>query len=86
MTYRVELENRAIRELRDLPAQIAQRVDRAINGLTENPLPTGAIRVRGRVGDGWRIGVGDYRILYTVDDEQNLVRIYRIRHRREAYR
>ena len=86
MIYLVELENRAIRELRDLPVQTARRVDRAIEGLARNPLPSGALKVRGRVGDGWRIRVGDYRILYTVDDEQSLVRIYRIRHRREAYR
>ncbi|HLF03922.1 MAG TPA: type II toxin-antitoxin system RelE/ParE family toxin [Dehalococcoidia bacterium] len=80
------MESRALREMRDLPNQIVRRIDDAIQGLEENPLPPGSVRVRGRVGDGWRVRVGDYRILYTVDHETRVVRIYRIRHRREAYR
>ena len=86
MSYRVELENRAIRELRALPLEVIRSIDRAISGLAANAIPNGGVRVRGNVGNGWRVRVGDYRILYTVDETEQLVRVYRIRHRREAYR
>ena len=86
MTYRVEVESRALKEMRALPNQIVRRIDDTIQGLSEIPLPPGSIRVKGRVGDGWRVRVGEYRILYTVDHGARVVRIYRIRHRREAYR
>lgn len=36
--------------------------------------------------EAWRVRVGDYRILYTINDDEHVVRIYRIAHRREAYR
>lgn len=86
MRYRVELESRARRDLRALPSQILRRVDGAITSLEKNPIPLGAVRIRGRSGDGWRVRVGDYRILYTVDHEHMAVRVYRVRHRREVYR
>jgi mRNA interferase RelE/StbE len=86
LTYRVEMESRATRDLRALPNQVLRRVDTTILALQSNPIPQGAVRVRGRVGEGWRVRVGDYRVLYTVDPEQMVVRIYRIRHRGEAYR
>ena len=86
MTYRVEMESRARRELRELPSQVLRRVDAAISALSNNPLPLGVVRVRGRVGDGWRIRVGQYRILYTVDQDQRVVKVFRVSHRREAYR
>ena len=54
--------------------------------LENDPVPQGAVRIRGRIGDGWRVRVGDYRILYTVDQEHLIVRVYRVRHRREVYR
>ena len=80
-----ELASRS-QELKALPNQIVRRIDDAIQVLSENPLPPGSVKVKGRVGDGWRVRVGDYRILYTVDHEARVIRIYRIRHRREAYR
>ena len=86
MTYTIEMESRAIRELKALPDQMVSRVDAAITRLNRVPVPPRSVRVRGRTGDGWRIRVGDYRILYTVDHDQRIIRIYRIRHRREAYR
>lgn len=58
MTYGIDVESGARRELRALPSQVLRRIDSAIQRLSQNPIPTGAVRVRGRAGDGWRIRVG----------------------------
>jgi len=52
--------------------------------LADEPRPVGAVRLAGR--DDYRIRVGDYRIVYAVDDAERLVLVSRIAHRREVYR
>ncbi|MBI2872364.1 MAG: type II toxin-antitoxin system RelE/ParE family toxin [Chloroflexi bacterium] len=51
-----------------------------------SPRPIGAAKLKGQEGEGWRVRVGDYRVLYTISDQEGIVRVYRIKHRREAYR
>lgn len=51
--------------------------------LKEHPRPTGVKKLRGR--DGYRLRVGDYRILYVVNDEEKRVEVFSIAHRREVY-
>jgi mRNA interferase RelE/StbE len=75
----------AVKERKRLDATSRKRVDAALKGLLENPRPSGAKKLSGSQHD-WRIRVGDYRILYEVDDEGRLITIWRIAHRREAYR
>ena len=86
MRYVVLLESRAERQLRNLPSATLRRVDALIERLSNNPRPRGAVKLSGRTTEGWRVRVGDYRILYTIDDAELMVRVYRISHRREAYR
>jgi len=52
--------------------------------LADNPRPQGVVKLSGR--EGWRIRVGDYRVIYTIDDAHKEVVIYAIGHRREIYR
>jgi mRNA interferase RelE/StbE len=82
--YRIELETRARREYRNLPARAREQVADAIDDLQANPRPPGSKKLVGATG--YRIRTGDYRILYTIDDSASIVRIYRIGHRREVYR
>jgi mRNA interferase RelE/StbE len=84
MKYRVDLENRAQRELLELPKEIQRRLSTVLDDLQVNPRPPGAKKLIGK--EGYRIRKGDYRILYTINDPQLLVQIYRIGHRREIYR
>ena len=85
MAYEVVLLRSAARELTDLPAEVQRRVTRAIDGLVDDPRPRGSKPLVG--GDGtWRVRVGDYRILYRVDDDRVEVLVIRIRHRSDAYR
>jgi len=52
--------------------------------LARNPRPSGCKKLKGHK-DIWRIRVGDYRIVYTVDDREMVIRVGRIAHRREVY-
>jgi mRNA interferase RelE/StbE len=83
--YDVILANQAERDLRRLSPQIFRRVIDEIKSLGEEPRPPGCRKLAGSVSD-YRVRVGDYRILYEIQDETREVRIYRVRNRSEAYR
>jgi mRNA interferase RelE/StbE len=57
----------------------------AIRGLANDPRPSGCRKLSGSKHD-WRIRVGDYRVVYEIADEIRIVRVNRVRHRREVYR
>ncbi len=82
--YRIILENRAEKEIQALPNQVIQAVYDSIKELRNNPRPNGVKKLMGQ--DGWRVRVQDYRILYTINDKSRLVTIYRVKHRKDAYR
>jgi len=67
-----------------LPTGVYDRVDSAVLALADDPRPPGCTRLRGL--DDWRIRVGDYRIVYGIDDERRMVEILNVAHRRDVYR
>ena len=83
--YRVLVERAAERDLKRLAADIHHRVIAAIQGLANNPRPPGCRKLVGGKND-WRIRVGDYRVVYEIADAIRVVRVNRVRHRREIYR
>jgi mRNA interferase RelE/StbE len=83
--FEVLLEHNAEKDLRRLPGSIHDRIARAINALSRNPRPPGCRKLTGIEND-WRIRVGDYRVIYEIADADQIVRINRVRHRREVYR
>lgn len=83
-SFSVEFKPSAKKELEKLSeALIARMIDR-IGQLAEEPRPRGCRKLHG-FKDLWRIRVGDYRVVYIVDSERNLVSITRIAHRRDVY-
>ena len=84
MTCAVEITRRAQKELAELPSESYRRVRSAIQALAASPRPPGAAKLVGR--EGWRIRVGDYRVLYTINDEAKLVIVVHVGHRRDVYR
>lgn len=84
--YSINILPTAVRDLGQLPRPISRRVSRAIDLLADDPRPRGCEKLEVGAGDEYRIRVGDYRILYKVDDDKHIVLIVRVRHRREAYR
>jgi mRNA interferase RelE/StbE len=83
--YRVFLERAAEKELKKLSVRTHDRVISAIEGLAKNPRPAGCRKLTGSDND-WRIRVGDYRVVYEIADTIRVVRVNRVRHRREVYR
>lgn len=81
----VLLERAAERDLKAVPRAVFDRIITQLKALAHNPRPTGCRKIVGSQND-WRVRIGNYRIVYEVDDKANTVRIMRIRHRREVYR
>lgn len=86
MSYRVLLEEAAQRDFRKLDPQVARRVRQRLLDLEQNPRPPGAGKLQDVHPPRYRARVGDWRILYSVDDQAKEVRVYRIKHRSRAYR
>jgi mRNA interferase RelE/StbE len=85
MPYSIFIRPGATRDLKGLPSEVRTRVEKAIARLQVNPRPPGAKKLVG-YEDEWRLRVGDYRILYVVNDGSHKIVIARVAHRREAYR
>ncbi len=83
--YRVLLERAAEKDLSRLSSEIHDRVIAAIQALANNPRPPGCRKLAGSKHD-WRIRVGGYRVIYEIADAIRVVRVNRVRHRREVYR
>ena len=84
MTYTVFILRRAQKELAALGGEHYEQVKSAISGLAENPRPSGCKKLTGR--EGWRLRVGNYRVIYEIDDDHHLVTILHIGHRKDVYR
>jgi mRNA interferase RelE/StbE len=83
-SYDVALTSSATKELKNLSTQLIARIVPRLENLASNPRPPGCKKLRG--GDReWRIRIGDYRVVYTIDDAKLLVEVTRIRHRSEVY-
>ena len=85
MSYQVLIERRALKELARLPPNMTGRVRTAIDQLSTLPRPHNAKKLAGS-RDQWRVRVGDYRILYDVNDKAREVRVFAVGHRRDIYR
>lgn len=83
--YEVLLSRQAERDLDRLPKNLLNRVILDIQALATTPRPFGSQKLTGSQND-YRIRVGDYRILYEITDQVRIVRVLRVRHRREVYR
>ena len=82
--YSLEIKHSAQRELDALDDAVFTRIDRKILALSDNPRPAGCKKLKG-YKDHWRVRVGDWRVLYIIDDVAKHVNITRIAHRREVY-
>ena len=85
MSYHVILTATAVKERKRIATADRHRIDQALRSLQSEPRPSGVKKLSGKDQD-WRVRVGDYRILYEINDEQQLITVWRIAHRREVYR
>lgn len=85
MQYRIEFRPAALRELGRIPKPFRGRLAAAISSLADTPRPPGSVRLQGP--DGFhRVRVGDYRIVYLIEDRVLLVCVIGVAHRKDVYR
>jgi mRNA interferase RelE/StbE len=82
LNYKLIIERKAEKDASKIPSHFRKNLDEAILSLSQNPRPYRCKKLTDK--EGYRIRVGDYRILYTVDDKVKMVVIYRIKIRGEA--
>jgi len=86
VTYRVELRPAAARELRKFGRSGRDRISKVISRLADEPRPPAAKLLTGvDTPRLWRVRTGDYRVIYSIEDDVLLVLVINVRHRREAY-
>jgi mRNA interferase RelE/StbE len=85
MAYRVVMTPEARRNMLALPQDVARRVTVCILALAQSPRPPKTKKLKG-TADLWRVRVGDYRVVYQIEDGRLLIVVIRIGHRREVYR
>jgi len=85
VTYRISLSPAAARQLRKFDPQVRRRIQGVLELLAIDPRPPAAARLVGGAGE-WRVRTGDYRIVYEIEDQELLVLVLRVGHRREIYR
>lgn len=83
--YSVEFSERAAKSMERLPAKIFDRISKAADGLEINPRPHGCVKLEGKI-DTYRLRVGDYRIVYRVEDKKLFVLVIDVDHRSNVYR
>lgn len=84
MSYLVILPKSVQKCLDKLSLEVFERIMARLNQLQDDPRPPDVKRLKGR--NGWRIRVGDYRILYDINDQELKILVITVGHRREVYR
>jgi len=87
--YRVQLATRAergLRRIRQADPRSYRRIVEAIRGLADDPRPPGAEKLTGFDPPAWRVRVGDYRVVYEIDEADVLVIVVNVAPRGEVYR
>ena len=82
--YSVEIKASAQKESDALDDTMFNRIDRKILALAESPRPAGCKKLKG-YKDQWRVRVGDWRVVYIINDATKFVSVTRIAHRRDVY-
>jgi len=83
--YEIVFARSARKELQAISTDVAERILEKIGLLASNPRPSGCKKLQGH-SNLWRVRVGEYRIIYSIDDDKHLIDISVVRHRSEAYR
>ena len=82
--YVLDIKPSARKELENLSDSLIARLAPKIDGLAADPRPSGCRKLRG-YKDFWRIRVGEYRVVYIIDDNRKIVSVTRVAHRRDVY-
>ena len=82
--YKIAIKPSAVKELEMLPGKDLQKITRRILSLADNPRPLGSEKLSGQ--ERYRLRQGNYRIIYSIEDDRLVVFVVKVGHRREVYR
>lgn len=87
--WEVFIDRRVERDLRNLPQHVTTSFLRALDALAKDPTTSRSghdvKKLHGLPGDSYRLRIGDYRVLFTIEKTGRFVRVTSVRHRRQAY-
>jgi mRNA interferase RelE/StbE len=83
MAYKIMISSKAEKQLAKLPTQFYPKILENILALAENPRPFGCKKLKGR--EGYRIRIGDFRVIYSIEDDVLIVRVVAVGNRKEIY-
>jgi mRNA interferase RelE/StbE len=83
--YKIVISKQALKDLIRLPLKVNLQISKAIEALASNPRPQGCKKLKGEQEYVWRIRVGNYRVLYNIDDRIEIVDVRKIGHRKDIY-
>ena len=84
-SYKIKWKKSAYRELRNIHNKYIPKIIDSVEKLSENPFPAGAKKLSGSEKT-FRIRVGDYRIIYEIEQQKLIIQIIRVRHRKDVYK
>ena len=82
--YKIEIKKSAQKEIKKLPDNVLKKVIDKISSLAHTPRPEGCKKLSGE--EKYRIRIGNYRILYSIEDDVLFIYVVKVGHRREVYR
>ena len=83
--YKIIIKREALKELERLPRRISAFITAAIELLSNDPRPIGCKKLKGANENLWRIRVGDYRVIYLIEDTVRIVNVRKIGNRKDIY-
>jgi len=82
--YKIEIKKSAVKEIERLPREGLQAILDKIASLADNPRPRGCKKLSGE--EKYRLRLGDYRILYAIEDDVLVVYVVKVAHRKDVYK
>lgn len=83
-SYTLKITRKAVKALKKIHPVHRERINEAIDELVEDPRPPGVRKLSG-TDQTWRIRIGDYRVIYDLYDDELVVLVLRVAHRKDAY-
>lgn len=84
MAYKIVISKSAAKEIRELPKDYQETINAKINALASNPYPNGYKKLKGSK-DLFRFRVGDYRVIYKIINNELIIEVVKVSHRRDIY-
>lgn len=85
VSYKIEVKKSALKELQKLERSVVAQILRGITALSNNPRPQQSLKLRSSE-NSYRLRIGDYRIVYQIEDRTKMIFVYAVGHRKDIYR